>query len=490
MKIQNYPYYKYLLILFTCCIVLCKSQEVFAFQKDSLGQIPNPEFPTEFELVETQEKKVEVYSAVREELHRYMGYEELLPKYVSLPYDVIMNTNIGNAFVDIGYFFLLFLPVLLLFGLKSRLLKMLTVLLLLLFLIVSLPTGYRSHNIITVDQVATSITKELGQTAFVEAPMVHLKLQLTQLANTIYLPIHYHIIEVFSGEGDAITYPIFFLFFLLAFFLLNNRLKESTLGIKAIPYFFLMYSFLWLILGAGVIWYGLLILPIGLILIGIDALNTKKDTNFFRYSFFIISTMWIISALAYRFSNYSLPLTKTQIKAGDSYETHNIGAINAAPLMYGMGRMEKPRLMEFLFPNYQSVLKIINNDPDALVYRVGTFFQYFIERNTDRVLEDNQIAYFDNLYNLVPDKLKLAAMLKTQRYKYLIIDFNIASIDRTPDESLTKKARRFNKFLQNNSSLQVIGTDRILLNKKGQKFYGITGGRILDRGTFVAFKIK
>jgi len=466
MKIKNYSYYQYLFILFILCLSLGKSNEVYAFQKDSLAQTTvDKELATE--LVETQEKKVEVYSAIREELHRYMGYEELLPRYVSLPYDVIMNTNISGAFVDIGYFLLLFLPVLLLFGIKNRLLKIGIVLLMLVFLIVSLPTGYRSHKLITTaNQVEASITEELGQISFAGSPIIYVKLQLTQLVNTFYLPIHHHIIKVFSGEGDAITYPLLFMLFLIAFFLLKDRFKDSTLGIKAIPYFFLMYSFLWLLLGAGVIWYGLLIVPIGLVLIGIDALNPKKDTSFFKYAFLVVSTIWVASSLTYRFSNYSPPLTEKQIDAGITYSAQNVGAIHAAPLMYGLGRADKSSLLDFLFSGYSPVVKIINDDPEALVYRVGTFFQFFIERNSDRVLEDNQLAYFDNLYNLVPNKEKLATMLKRQRYKYLIIDFNVASIDRTPDETLTKKARRFQDFLEKNPNLELIGTDRIILNRQ------------------------
>ena len=112
--------------------------------------------------------------------------------------------------------------------------------------------------------------------------------------------------------------------------------------------------------------------------------------------------------------------------------------------------------------------------------RIGTFFQYFIERNNERVLEDNQLAFFDNLYNSIPDKLELTAVLKGQGYKYLIIDFNVDSIDRTPDQSLMKKTTRLETFLQKNKGLEIIGTDRIVTNRQGTK--GVWNKRKISSG--------
>lgn len=484
--------YKQFYIFFTLWMYLGNGMPIYAFQQDSLARVIDD---SQLEIDDSQlekkaEQKVEVYSAVREELHRYMGYEELLPKYISLPYDVVMNTNIGTAFVDIGYLFLLFLPILLLFGLKNKLLKISTMLLMLIFLIISLSTGYRSNKIIPLESVSESIDRGLSLNPFMEAPLINLKLQLTQIANTIYLPIHYHLIDTFSGEGDFITYPIFFLFFLFTFLLLQDRFKGASLSRQAIPYFFLIYCFLWLILGAGIIWYGLLMLPLGLIFLSIDALKERPQTNFFKYTFLTLAMVWLIGALTYRFSNYSIPLTDSAKIEGYKQAELNTGAIHAGPLYYGLGRIDQSRLMEVLFPRYEPVLKIINKDSDALVYRIGTFFQYFIDRNNERVLEDNQLAYFDSLYDLVPDKLNLVSVLKGQGYKYMIIDLNVHTIDKTPDQSLLKKTRRFEAFLQNNDGLEIIGTDRVVTNRDGQRIYGTRGGTLINRGTYVAYRLK
>ncbi len=437
-----------------------------------------------------EDKKVEVYSATREELHRYMGYEELLPKYFSLPYDVAMNTNIGGPFLDISYLFLLFLPILILFGIKNKMLKIATVGLMLLFMIISLPSGYRSNKIVRVDEVGVTLSREIEMTPFMSMPLAHIKLQLTQVANSIYLPIHHNLINAISGEGDAVTYPIFFLLFCLVFFILRNRMKDTSKLTQILAYFFLVYCFLWLILGAGVIWYGLLMLPLGLIFVGIDAMKKRKKTNFFKYAFFLFGSFWMICALTYRLGNYTGSLNDEQKALGGTQKEWKKGAVFNGTLLYGLGRINKSGLVDILFPAYGDVLTQINSQPDALVYRIGTYFQYFISENNERVLEDNQLAFFDNTYNLVPDKLNLVQVLKDQGYRYLIVDYKVASIDRTPDESLRKKARRFEQFLRNNDALQIIGTDRVVLNSNGQRVYGVAGSKLISSGTFVAYKIR
>ena len=46
----------------------------------------------------------------REEVQRYFGYENLLFRYFTLPYDISVNVNQQGRFVDIGFFLLALLP--------------------------------------------------------------------------------------------------------------------------------------------------------------------------------------------------------------------------------------------------------------------------------------------------------------------------------------------------------------------------------------------
>lgn len=486
MKIINTAHYKRFISLFVFGICFFNGIVAYAFQQDTLSNGTNKSEIT----LEEPVNKIEISSDVREELHRYIGYEELLSRYISLPYDVVMNTNIAGPFMDISFFFLLFLPILLLYGLKSKWLKGLTVLLMLLFLIISVPTGYRSNKILTVDQVDAAIAIELSQITFLASPAIYLKLQATRLVNSIYQPIHTNIMQVYSGEGDSITYAIVFLLFLLVFFLLTNRLKNVSLGKQALSYFFLMYGFLWLLLGAGVSWYGIFMLPLGLILIGVGALKSNPSLRFLKYTFLTLSTVWIVSSITYRFANYPLPLTQMEINKGFNQAKYNTSAIHQGPLLYGLGVMDKARLMELLFPQYGPVLREINNNPEAKVYRIGTYFNYFIDRNNERVFQDNQLTNLDRYIKSFSDKLKVVEEMKRNGYRYIILDMHVASIDRTPDSSLKKKARDLGIFLVNNTGLQIIGTDRVVINREGQRVYGISGSQIVHNGTFIAYKLK
>ena len=110
-------------------------------------------------------------------------------------------------------------------------------------MIISLSSGYRSNHQVEVDKVGEALKKELEENEFSVAPLINLKLQFTQIANSFYYPLHHKVINVYSGEGDAITYPILLVLFALLFFILNKRLEKQTKGEKAIVYFLLLYWF-------------------------------------------------------------------------------------------------------------------------------------------------------------------------------------------------------------------------------------------------------
>ncbi|MEM6318070.1 MAG: hypothetical protein AAF960_10390, partial [Bacteroidota bacterium] len=295
-----------------CCFIL-----LFLLPTVGEAQIGSGQPKESTEVVEEEEthSKIKINSGVREELHRYMGYEELLPKYISLPYDVNMNTNIGGPFLDISFLLIMFLPVLLLLGIRNKGLKLLTAVLMLFFLIVSIPSGYRANRVLSSDKVSEVVQSELAETSFGTFPLVNAKLRFTEFCNQLYLPFHKGMIEKISGEGDSITYPIFLALFFLAFILLNNWLTTKRQKNQALAVFLLMYYFLWLILGAGVIWYAILAIPLSLIFMVIAIFNKKTD-SVLKYAFASFVGLWLLGATTHRFANYAPPLTSEEIKAG------------------------------------------------------------------------------------------------------------------------------------------------------------------------------
>ena len=100
------------------------------------------------------------------------------------------------------------------------------------------------------------------------------------------------------------------------------------------------------------------------------------------------------------------------------------------------------------------------------------------------------LGNFNGLSIGYPDKIELAKALKQQGYEYFIVDFNAATIDRTPEGTLKEKVKKLQSFIRNNNALQLIGTDNIVLNGKGERVYSIYGRKLIQSGTFAAFRIK
>ncbi len=411
--------------------------------------------------------KVIVDPSKKEEIHRYMGYERLLPKYLSLPYDVNMNTNIRGAFIDIGYLFLMFFPIILLTGIRGKWSRIGISLLLFIFLLFSIPTGYGAFNNISVFDIQAHLDSKLASTNFSVAPLVFFKLKITQIFSAIYIPID-RLIAPITGEGDFITLPTIFLLFVLLFMLIETRFKFSDQPKKTLVYLSMCYSFLWLVLGAGIVWYGILFTALGFILMSLYLFKSKHTSQWFSNAFLVFSFLWIIMAFSSRLSNYSTPNNTLQAK----------NAISQAALIYGTGAYNKQQIMGISFPKYKVAIDEINKEPSALVYRVGTFMNYFISENNARVLEDNQLGFFNSLSNTFQNKQQLTAAFKANKYKFFVIDLNTASIDLTPDKSLTSKYKKLIDFVQNNPNIRLIVTDSTIKN-----------GKVEKQGNFAVFKI-
>jgi len=153
-----------------------------------------------------------------------------------------------------------------------------------------------------------------------------------------------------------------------------------------------------------------------------------------------------------------------------------------------LGKSNSSQIVNMLYPNFNTVLKKINSDEQANVYRVATFFHYFISKNDIRVWDDNQLAYFEGCYDRFPSKKKLSEAFKRSGYKYLLVDLNVATIDNTPGKTLTKKTERLFQFLNNNPHIRMIATDRVMLNANGQPTYTVYGNEVQHYGTYAAFE--
>jgi multisubunit Na+/H+ antiporter MnhB subunit len=255
----------------------------------------------------------------------------------------------------------------------------------------------------------------------------------------------------------------------------------------------LMYFFLWWLIGAGVAWYGMLIFTISYILLfkGICFEEEKLDesnqtSRLFRMgkstTILSVCSIWIFLAFAQRSSNYE-PINKEKAKH----------IYYPSVLEYQTGNLSEEKLTNFHFPNLTLMADIINQDDGAYVYRIGSAISYFIQKNDSRVLSDNFMDFFEKLIRRYNTKEEIIDAFKSNGFKYIVFDLNMASYDETPDKTLTKKFVQFMNTLYQNPKVELIATDRqVRLADSNQVIYSIfqNMGTVVNQGTIALYEIK
>ena len=419
-------------------------------------------------------------SPIREEIQRYIGYEDLLPRYVSLPYDVTMNTNVQGEYLDMSFLLLALLPVVFLLGMRKHWWVAVSgILLLLLMLVLSVATGYGSIYNLPPDQVMADIQKNIEMTSFSEAPVLWTSLRLRSLFVGAY-EMMAPLLSQITGESDAVTYPLVLLSFLAVFYLLDVRLREHSVPVRAFVFLTLFFSFLWFLLSAGILWYGLLMIPAAIVLL-MKGWTSVENTHGTPAKFVLwgILGVWLAMAYTYRMSNYN-PADENTAKF----------AAYPIVMQYAAGQAETSDVLEQVFPQYERAVNFINQNDEDKVYRVGTYMNYFVSANNERVLSDNQLGLFSQLAERYPNKIELAQVFKSNNYRYFIIDLRTPEIDQTPEQSLRKKFEYFLRFLYQNPALELVATDNIIRNENGQNVYEVFGEDRVRQGNFAVYRIK
>lgn len=431
---------------------------------------------------QADDKEAAKSSPIREEIQRYIGYEDLLPRYLSLPYDVTMNTNMTSEFVDISFLLLLFLPILFLMGNSKRPWVNITAILsLLMMLIIAIPTGYSNRYDISIEEVGTHIQNYLDNKSFLDAPIRVTIRYFYQIINTLYQPFD-ALFNQISGQSDYITYPLLIALFLGILHLINLRIKHHSLITKGTINVLSIFSLLWFVLSAGIAWYGLLMITLGVMFIVIGW--TGKNQGFFPsyqfkyYTFLSIVAIWLLMSFTYRAANYD-PTSATAAK--------NI--LFPIVLQYAGNQKTEKDVLNAVFPQFDLATKQINREDKSLILRIGTFMPFFIDKNDKRIITDNQLGYFDALNKSFSDKNELAQAMKASGFRYIIVDLKTPDIDQTPEQTLRKKFTNLVQFIDRNPSLKFVATDNIVQDAEGNNVYSISGSNIVRRGNFAVFEI-
>lgn len=414
----------------------------------------------------------------REELQRYFGYENLISSYVTLPIDISLNTNERGYFVDIGFLVLILLPILFLWQERVRK-SMISKFLVFFFLLVQLiyiSTGYIFAPELKVRKITNgnySNYTEINNSSFED-----ILAQFYIIGNKIIEPVDL-LVGKLSGSTDYITYPFLCILFILLFWL-NNKVVTNKLS-KVTGLFLLTFSFFWLILSSGISWYGYLALAMSILVV---IKLRSVDNRYLRFYSGSIISLWIIIAIVARISFIT----------GVPQSTDSIAKYVIIPQFFyrSLGLTPTRNAVENVHPGLQAFAQVINTgNENDLIYTIGTSLDYFFNQNQQRIFKDNQLRMFNVIYERYKTKDKINQALELADFKYIIIDLNTPTLDRTPERTLTTKYNRLLEYVRQNTKLTLIGTDRKIRDLANQNIrYGVFGDEVVQRGTYAAYKIN
>lgn len=414
----------------------------------------------------------------REEVQRYFGYEELLPAYLTLPVDSSLNTNERGYFVEIGYIFLILIPICLLLRLRNSN-KIFSVFLMVTFFLLS--CLYISTSFILGDQYQRVTHGKISNYTSTNNS------SLEDLLGQFYISLNYvgeFLLASVSGitsTSDYATYPILIIL-LLSFTFVFNKLELSKKS-KRIVFLTLIFAFFWLILSSGIPWYGFLLIPLMLILIINFIQKTEtRIVKVFAYSIIISS---IFLSICNRISFVTISPNFDKINSGKYI-------VNQIFFNRSMGIMDDTNLIDSAHPGLNNIRDRINQESNSLVLQIGTTLGYFINNNSKRCLLDFQLGFTDRIINKYESKGEVTRALKAGGFKFIVVDLNTHTLDRTPEQTLTNKFRKLLTYVSNNNNLRLLGTDRYIENpnkQSKQRYIPGLAGKIVSGGSYAVFEI-
>jgi len=436
--------------------------------------------------VATAEQRIRVTATgQREDVQRFLGFEQNnLERYLSLPYDMVLDVNVEYFFVKLSILLLLFLPLAMVRGKENPAwLDIASGGMFLLALWLLIPMAYCSHEEVSPVKAPQRLQEQLTTAREEGRSFDVVALQLRRPAVNTYQYIH-PTLSSLSGNRDWVAYPFMILAFILASTLVRRRMHHSARHEIIIVQMMMLYGLFWWFFSAGIPWYGILLLPMLLIfsfrgVLGDQPWNTSNRLQWGMLAAVIgFSLFSVISNGSLRFANYS-PQQQTKLPF-------------LLPVVeYQSGAKMEQYAFDRVYMGYRPGLNELNKNDVELVYRVGTFIPFFIRKNDQRMLSDNFLDKFQGMYQRMPDKALLAESLQTYGFSYLVINLKLPEVDQTPEKSLTAKFNAFMDFVTDNPNIEVVTTDRIIRDAQtGQARFALFGdGAIVNPGSMAVLKL-
>lgn len=394
--------------------------------------------------------------AAREEIQRYLGYEQYFWRYVSLPNDLNSGANIRNArHVDPGFLFLLFLPILLFFAGRPRpplwrgalfAILMLITLAGSYYAIYASPEGLFSTDV-ALGKFQNILTRN-GTPGWLAGFHGLLTRPVFALAGLLA--------PVFLQLGDLTlwaTLLVLFAAFGLTAISARGRFSGSAKGLSGFIGFLAAYSLLWWILGNGIIWYAMplfMAAPIVILsftekpehLLGEDL---QRFSQFFSQG--VLMLFVFLFTLLYFNSQYPGEQDSANILRSPFVE------VSTDP-----NTLASKAISRFN-PVVNDAIRIMNADPSSNIYRVNTHYGFLITENDTRVYTDPTLEQYAQITDQLSDNSKFFDMLKAQGFRYIFLDLRTAAGDLTPEKSLSKKFASIGQELTTSPKVRVLVTD-------------------------------
>jgi hypothetical protein len=314
-----------------------------------------------------------------EELGRVLGSNKGVDVFLALPWITTLNSSVNSYMVDVGFVFLALLPAFLGLALWRREENMSAGIAAL---------AWFTFWIFWVLRITRGFTGDLNVT-------------------------HHESNLVFD-------YGLMFALALTAGYYAFSQIRKpvltATILLVVVSWFF------WMLVGSGVIWYGLPgFLPL-IILLGYLVFHSPPLLR-------VTGWLLIFIALATQF------VSRDEVPA----------IVSSTP--YAYGAMDYNQAVERDFPSLLLTADIINKNPESsieknYVYRVGTSIAYHIQENDRRVYSDSQLDLF-NCLSLGQSDEDTYNRMKALGFRYIVFSRLVASFEKNPNGSLHQKAYRF-----------------------------------------------
>ncbi len=424
-------------------------------------------------------------SASYEEKERYTGYKKGIVRYVSIFRDVCTQSNVAMFPNDAGLLALVFVPLLLFRqgrNLSSIAINITGLILLLLLSSISILSSTKGE-LLSADEICKALN-ESSVVKVSESMMSAYGLLLALFAGaaSVLKPL-YDFLQTSSFVMDVFFMVGFALFLVLFHF---KRLRTENTTVKMLLMATGVSVWLWWMLGNGIVWYGLPAIA-GMVIICFWFMEKVHADNFIRNISYGVVGIFMVCSLVLRSASY-MP-------------TYNpLARINDVFIRYAVGDMDAKEAFAENNKQFSVALAEINAHPQAKILRIGTFANYFITKNNERVIADNQLESFDRVYEFAGSKTELNNMLKNAGVGYILYDLNTSALDKTEAKSLTAKILNLYQYFSENPGLQQVATDRVVASNSGdmqvmydgkpvRAKYSVFGNTVVQKGTIVLFKV-